>query len=118
MGGTIDSIEGLKVQWYGKTRLKTMVGHMKPHGRICSVLGPSSNGQVRNCTFYPEAPPVCPVQLKCASGKLHVSVVIDTNVILGTQRRGGVERASVSHETGWGVGIFDMLFSPHSIIIS
>lgn len=50
--------------------------------------------------FYPEAPPVCPVQLKCASGKLHVSVVIDTNVILGTQRRGGVERASVSHETG------------------
>lgn len=40
---------------------------------------------VRYRTFYPEAQPVCPVQFRCAPGQLYVSVVIDTNVILGMQ---------------------------------
>lgn len=87
---------------------------MKPHRDWALHLVVKSG----TAPYYQEAPPVCPDQLRHATGQLHVSVVIDTNVKLGTQRWGGVERAWVSHEMGWGVGIFDTLFSPHSSTLS
>lgn len=59
-------------------------------------LGPSSSGQVRNCTFFMKKHHQS-VQISWGTGQLHVSVVIDTNVKLGTQRWGG----EVWNELGW-----------------
>lgn len=63
-----------------------------------SFGGPS--GQMWNCVFYAEPPPVCPAQFKDATAKLYLSAVINTNEILGMRRRETAEPASVSH-TAW-----------------
>lgn len=83
-------------------------------------LGPSSSGQVRNCTVLSwsttslsRSVEACHWSITCQRSHRHKCEFGDAAL-----RRWGVERAWVSHEMGWGVGIFDTLFSPHSSTLS